>query len=96
MNAETYQPKLESVFICVYLPTILLVGLRHSFAIHLQSEYIMALKLYVAGPLFTPYHRAMHARNAARREVGVKSTATSTGARVSAGFLWLMTILPIA
>ena len=26
----------------------------------------MALKLYVAGPLFTPYHRATHARNAAR------------------------------
>jgi nucleoside 2-deoxyribosyltransferase len=26
----------------------------------------MTLKLYVAGPLFTPYHRALHARNAAR------------------------------
>ena len=26
----------------------------------------MSLKLYVAGPLFTPYHRAFHARNAAR------------------------------
>jgi nucleoside 2-deoxyribosyltransferase len=26
----------------------------------------MALKLYVAGPLFTPYHRGVHARNAAR------------------------------
>ena len=26
----------------------------------------MALKLYVAGPLFTPYHRGFHARNAAR------------------------------
>ena len=26
----------------------------------------MTLKLYVAGPLFTPYHRAFHARNAAR------------------------------
>lgn len=26
----------------------------------------MTLKIYVAGPLFTPYHRAFHARNAAR------------------------------
>lgn len=26
----------------------------------------MTLKLYIAGPLFTPYHRALHARNAAR------------------------------
>ena len=26
----------------------------------------MTLKLYIAGPLFTPYHRAFHARNAAR------------------------------
>lgn len=26
----------------------------------------MTLKIYVAGPLFTPYHRALHARNAAR------------------------------
>jgi nucleoside 2-deoxyribosyltransferase len=26
----------------------------------------MTLKLYVAGPLFTPYHRGIHARNAAR------------------------------
>jgi nucleoside 2-deoxyribosyltransferase len=26
----------------------------------------MTLKLYVAGPLFTPYHRGLHARNAAR------------------------------
>lgn len=26
----------------------------------------MTLKLYIAGPLFTPYHRATHARNAAR------------------------------
>ena len=26
----------------------------------------MTLKLYIAGPLFTPYHRGMHARNAAR------------------------------
>lgn len=26
----------------------------------------MALKIYVAGPLFTPYHRGLHARNAAR------------------------------
>jgi len=26
----------------------------------------MTLKIYVAGPLFTPYHRGLHARNAAR------------------------------
>lgn len=26
----------------------------------------MTLKLYIAGPLFTPYHRGLHARNAAR------------------------------
>ena len=26
----------------------------------------MTLKVYVAGPLFTPYHRAFHARNAKR------------------------------
>jgi nucleoside 2-deoxyribosyltransferase len=26
----------------------------------------MTLKLYISGPLFTPYHRAVHARNAAR------------------------------
>jgi len=26
----------------------------------------MTLKLYIAGPLFTPYHRGMHARSAAR------------------------------
>jgi len=26
----------------------------------------VALKLYIAGPLFTPYQRALHARNAAR------------------------------
>jgi nucleoside 2-deoxyribosyltransferase len=26
----------------------------------------MALRLYISGPLFTPYHRAFHARNAAR------------------------------
>ena len=26
----------------------------------------MTLKIYVAGPLFTPYPRALHARNAAR------------------------------
>jgi nucleoside 2-deoxyribosyltransferase len=26
----------------------------------------VTLKLYIAGPLFTPYHRAFHARNAAR------------------------------
>ncbi len=26
----------------------------------------MTSKLYVAGPLFTPYHRGLHARNAAR------------------------------
>lgn len=26
----------------------------------------MTLKIYIAGPLFTPYHRALHARNAAR------------------------------
>ncbi len=31
----------------------------------------MTLKLYIAGPLFTPYHRAFHARNAFRlREEG--------------------------
>ena len=29
----------------------------------------MTLKLYIAGPLFTPYHRAFHARNAARLRV---------------------------
>lgn len=26
----------------------------------------MTLKLYIAGPLFTPYHRGLHARSAAR------------------------------
>jgi nucleoside 2-deoxyribosyltransferase len=26
----------------------------------------MTLKLYIAGPLFTPYHRGIHGRNAAR------------------------------
>lgn len=26
----------------------------------------MTLKIYVAGPLFSPYHRGLHARNAAR------------------------------
>ncbi|MEW5815300.1 MAG: nucleoside 2-deoxyribosyltransferase [Spirochaetota bacterium] len=30
----------------------------------------MVLKLYIAGPLFTPYHRAFHARNAAQLRSG--------------------------